>query len=91
MTYADVVKIVSPKNIISDSEMTMQDSGKDKVNCDGQNHIKMSPSDHSLNQNNSVYQLKQLNKTDIGFSDSDPMYLWRTKNRNILYLNIILI
>ena len=34
MTYDDVVTPVSPKNVISDSEMAMKDSSKFKVNCD---------------------------------------------------------
>ena len=45
ITYADVVKTVSPKNVISESEMTMQDTGEIKVKFDGQ----MSPSKDSLN------------------------------------------
>ena len=50
ITYADVVKTVSPKNVISESEMTMQDTGEIKVKFDGQ----MSPSKDSLNLKNPV-------------------------------------
>ena len=52
MTYDKVVKTVSPKNIISDPEMIMQDTSrnkfkwdmqytsKNKVKCNGKNIVK---------------------------------------------------